>query len=301
MNNKLSLINPFKAIPVAFVLILIFGSFYTVPEGHRGIVSRFGEATKQETPGLHFKLPLVDSVREIEIRTKRMEEPLAVATSEQLAIKTSISANWTVNPDTTLELFRKYGDLKQFEQRILAPRLRNAAKMGMAKHTAEGLIQNRQAAVSDVERQLAKELEGIPVTVDSIQIENIELPAKFRESIDRKLNEKNLRDAEAFRLERQDLEAQQAVNTANADRDAAKARADGEAYAIDQKSKAEAASIKRKGEAEAAAILAKAKALKQSGGLVIELEKVQRWEGQVPTTVMGEQSMPIIDLRSNVK
>lgn len=295
---KLSKISPIKAIAAVVVLSTAAGSFYTVPEGHRGIVSRFGEAIKQETPGLHFKLPFVESVKEIEIRTKRMEEPLAAATSEQLAIKTSVSANWTVNPATTLELFRQYGDLAQFEQRILAPRLRNAAKMGIARHTAEGLIQNRQAAVADVEAQLARELEGIPVTVDSIQIENIELPAKFRESIDRKLNEKNLRDAEAFRLERQDLEAQQAVNTANADRDAAKARADGEAYAIEQKSIAEAAAIKRKGEAEAAAITAKAKALKESGGLVIELEKVQRWAGQVPTTVMGEQSMPIIDLRS---
>ncbi|WP_299017644.1 prohibitin family protein [uncultured Photobacterium sp.] len=299
MQVKLPQIHPVKTIIAVAVVATLAGSFYTVPEGHRGIVSRFGEAIKQETPGLHFKIPFVESIKEIEIRTKRMEEPLAAATSEQLAIKTSISANWTVNPATTLELFRQYGDLKQFEQRILAPRLRNAAKMGVAKHTAEGLIQNRQAAVADVETQLAKELEGIPVAVDSIQIENIVLPQKFRDSIDRKLNEKNLRDAEAFRLERQDLEAQQAVNTANADRDAAKARADGEAYAIEQKSIARAAAVKREGEAEAAAIRAKASALKVSGGLVIELEKIQRWGGEVPTTVMGEQSMPIIDLRNN--
>lgn len=298
MNIRVPQVNPIKIIIGVVAVVLISGSFYTVPEGHRGIVSRFGEAIKQETPGLHFKIPMIESVREIEIRTKRMEEPLAAATSEQLAIKTSISANWTVNPSTTLELFRQYGDLAQFEQRILAPRLRNAAKMGIANHTAEGLIQNRQAAVADIEAQLTHELEGIPVKVDSIQIENIELPVKFRESIDRKLNEKNLRDAEAFALERQDLTAQQAVNTANADRDSNKARADGEAYAIEMKSIAKAAAVEREGKAEAAAITAKAKALKQSGGNVIELEKVQRWKGEVPTTVMGSNAMPIVDLRS---
>ena len=125
-----------------------------------------------------------------------------------------------------------------------------------------------------------------PVKLDSVQLENFEPPLAYIESIETKQKEKNFADAEAHKLRRQNLQAQQAVNTAKANRDSVKAEADGKAYAIEQEAKAEAKAIKLKGEAEAKAIKAQAQAL-QGSQTFVDYVHAQRWNGQLPTTMFG--------------
>ena len=120
---------PSKTIITVLVgIILVFSSIYTVNEGHIGIVKRFSEAKEQVNPGLHFKIPLIDSVEEIEVRTRKNEEKMASSTKEQMPVTVSVSVNWTVDKAAALELFRQYGGLSQFENRILDPRFRSATK-----------------------------------------------------------------------------------------------------------------------------------------------------------------------------
>lgn len=265
----------------------IFSSFYTVDEGHVGIVKRFSEAKSQVTPGLHFKVPFIDSVEEIEVRTRKNEEKMASATAEQMPLTIGVSVNWTVNRDSALDLFKRYGGLPQFEQRILDPRFRSATKEAIPKFTAEQLIQDRASAIAKIEQNLVEEMKGFPVVVDNIQIENITLPQKYIQSIETKQTEKNLADAEKHRLERQRLEALRDVNTADA-----------KAQGIIKVAEAEAKAVKLAGEAEAAAIEAKGKALRNNP-LIVKLTEAQQWDGQLPKTILGKSGMPILDMRGN--
>ncbi|MGJ8693185.1 MAG: prohibitin family protein [Thalassotalea sp.] len=283
--NKVNV--PFKTIAVSVVIAIgLFSSVYTVNEGHIGIVKRFSEAKEQVNPGLHFKVPLIDSVEEIEVRTRKNEEKMASSTKEQMPVTLLVSVNWTVEKSAALQLFRQYGGLSQFETRILDPRFRSATKDVIPKYDAEQLIQDRASAIRAIEINLIEEMKDFPVSVDNIQIENIVLPSKYLTSIETKQTEKNLAAAEEHKLARQNLEAQRAVNTA-------KAKADGiELVAI-----AEAKSIKLKGLAEAEAITAKAKAL-MNNPLIIKLTEAQNWDGKLPATILGDKNMPILDMRS---
>jgi regulator of protease activity HflC (stomatin/prohibitin superfamily) len=278
---------PLKTIgSIAVVLIILASSVYTVNEGHIGIVKRFSEAKEQVNPGLHFKVPFIDSVEEIEVRTRKNEERMASSTKEQMPVTVSVSVNWTVDKTAALELFRQYGGLSQFESRILDPRFRSATKDVIPRFDAEKLIQDRASAIQAIEANLIEEMKEFPVTVDNIQIENIQLPAKYLTSIETKQTEKNLAAAEEHKLARQNLEAQRDVNTA-------KAKADGiRAVAI-----AEAEAIRIKGLAEAEAITAKAKAL-GNNPLIVKLTEAQNWDGKLPATMLGGQNMPILDLRA---
>lgn len=66
---------PLKTVGTVLVAIIcLFNSIYTVNEGHIGIVKRFSEAKEQVNPGLHFKVPFIDGVEEIEVRTRKNEE-----------------------------------------------------------------------------------------------------------------------------------------------------------------------------------------------------------------------------------
>ena len=289
-GNKMNIDNikiPVKTIAaIAITFIMLMGSIYTVNEGHIGIVKRFSEAKEQVNPGLHFKVPFIDSVEEIEVRTRKNEEKMASSTKEQMPVTVSVSVNWTVDKAAALELFRQYGGLSQFESRILDPRFRSATKDVIPRFDAEKLIQDRASAIQAIEANLIEEMKDFPVTVDNIQIENIQLPAKYLTSIETKQTEKNLAAAEEHKLARQQLEAQRDVNTA-------KAKADG----INLVAIAEAESIRIKGLAEAEAITAKAKALGDNP-LIVKLTEAQNWDGKLPSTMLGGQNMPILDLRA---
>ena len=278
---------PLKTIITVVVAIsLLFSSVYTVNEGHIGIVKRFSEAKEQVNPGLHFKVPFIDSVEEIEVRTRKNEERMASSTKEQMPVTVVVSVNWTVDKTAALELFRQYGGLTQFENRILDPRFRSATKDVIPRYDAEKLIQDRASAIQAIELNFIEEMKDFPVTVDNIQIENIQLPAKYLTSIETKQTEKNLADAEKHKLARQNLEAQRDVNTA-------KAKADG----IKLVAIAEAESIRIKGLAEAEAITAKAKAL-GNNPLIVKLTEAQNWDGKLPATILGSSNMPILDMRA---
>ena len=275
-----------KALPVLIAIIAIFQSFYTVSEGHVGVVKRFGEAKHQENPGLHFKIPFIETVETIEVRTRKNAEKMASSTKEQMPVTVEVSVNWTVNKDAALDLFKKYGGLNQFEQRILDPRFRSATKDTIPQFEAEQLIQDRASAIQGIERRLAEEMSDFPVIVDNIQIENITLPKKYINSIEIKQTEKNLAAAEEHKLERQRLEALRAVNTADA-----------KAKGILKVAEAEAQAILLKGKAEAEAIDAKAKAL-NNNPLVVKLTEAQAWDGKLPSTMLGNGALPIMDMRN---
>ncbi len=276
----------FAAIAGAIGVAVLYSAMYTVDEGHVGIIKRFGEATEQVNPGLHTKIPFVDTVEVLEIRTRKNVEKLSASTHEQMPVTAEVSINWTVMREQAFDLFKSYGGLSQFESRILDPKLRSAAKDALARYKAEELIQNRSQVIAQIEELLVEEMKEYPVKLDSAQLENLVLPQKYIQSIETKQTEKNLAAAEMHRLERQKLEAQREVNTAMAQRDAAKAQADGKAYAIKIEAEAEAQAIELKGLAEAKAIKEKALAIKNNATLV-DYMRAQQWNGQMPTTMMG--------------
>ena len=203
-----------------------------------------------------------------------------------MPVQAEVSVNWTVIRTEAFELYKGYGGLDQFENRILDPRLRSATKDALARFKAEQIIQNRGQVIQKIEETLLSAMAEFPVKLDSMQIENLILPQKYLQSIETKQTEKNLAAAEKHRLERQKLEAQREVNTAEAKRDAERARADGSAYAIEVEAKAEAEAIRIKGLAEAEAMTKKALAIKSNSTLV-DYVKAQQWDGKLPTTVMG--------------
>jgi regulator of protease activity HflC (stomatin/prohibitin superfamily) len=282
--------KPLKAVLMGivslFTVITLFLTFYTVEEGHVGIVKRFSEARSQVNPGLHFKVPFVDTVEEIEVRTRKNVETMSSSTQEQMPLDVAVSVNWTVNRASALDLFKRYGGLSQFEQRILDPRFRSVTKNVMPHFSAEQLIQDRASAIRMIEEQLIEEMSEFPVIVDNIQIENIELPRRYIESIETKQTELNLAAAEQHRLERQRLEALREVNTAEA-----------QAQSIVKVAEAEAQAIRLRGEAEAASIEARGAALRNNP-LIVDLTEAEKWDGALPTMMLSDGAMPIVDTRS---
>ena len=282
--------NPFKIAAIAagslFTLLVIILSYYTIPEGHVGIVKRWGKAIAQVEPGLHFKVPFMDSVEDIEVRQRKNVEELAAATQNQLPITAKVSINWTANQESAMALFIKYGGLKQFEDRILDPKLRSAAKAALSKFRADQLIRNRQAAVTAIMENMVGQLEGFPVTINSPQIENIVLPPVYAQAVLQKEQARENAEREKHRLEQQRLKALQAVNTAEAQAKAKRLAADAEAYKVLTEATAEADAIRLVTEQLA------------RSPRYIELQRVKQWNGVLPRTALSGDAQVLLSLDS---
>jgi len=270
----------------ALLLTVLWGFWFTVPEGHVGVVLRFSKAIHQERPGLHTKVPWIDSVQLIEVRERKSVEKLAAATKNQLPATATVSINWTVQETAAMTLYQRYGSLEQFEERILDPKLRQASKAAISTFNADELIRNRNAAIGKIQENIVALMETYPVTVHSPQIENVDLPQQYMDAVLEKEKAREAAAREDYNLQRQKLEAQQKVQTAEAERDAVKATADGQAYKVTVEAEAEAKAIRIRGQAEASAVLAVQEAISQNP-LLIEYERAKRWNGKMPSTMMG--------------
>lgn len=52
------------------ILSVVLGSWYTIDEGERGVVLRYGAVSGVAQPGLGFKISLIDSIIRISVQSR---------------------------------------------------------------------------------------------------------------------------------------------------------------------------------------------------------------------------------------
>lgn len=263
----------------------VYDGFFITQEGYSTVVKTMGKAEKEVGPGFHFKIPFTDSIEHTDMRVRKAGGEMKVATSEQMPVLAIITANWYVKPLHAKALYSTYGKLEDFEKIVLNSKIFEAAKQGSGSFTAEQLITKRMEVSDAILKALRQKVSTLPIVIDSIQIDDFNLPDDYEKAIANKQTQKTNADAEQFVLEKQNLTARQKENTAQAD-----------ANSILMINKAQAESIQLKGLAEAKAIEAKGSAL-SGNPLIIELTKAQNWNGSYATTIIGSDVKPILDVR----
>ena len=261
-------------IAILVVLAVIWMGIYRIDAGHVGIVKRFGNVIAVVDPGLHVKIPYADTVEEMEVRERAYEIQLQAASQDPLEIPISVTINWLVKRNEVQDLYIQFGSLEQFEKRIIRPRLNDAVKGVTSRYTVNDLLRKR----SEYRDLSQKEFVGrMPdnIQVTGFSIVNVGFPPEYTKAIRAKQVAREQAETEKFVLERQRLTSAQITQSAEAQRDADKARADGKAYEIEVQGRAQAEAIRIMGEALA------------RHPQVIEYKKVEQWGGTFPTTFMG--------------
>ena len=124
---------------VMIVASLIFGSFTTIPAGHRGVVIRFSAVTGSILDeGLRTKLPFIDSVVKMSVQTQKYEADATSASQDLQDVNTTIALNWHLDPGMADEVYRTLG--LEFIERLAAPAIQETVKQVTARYIAEDLI-----------------------------------------------------------------------------------------------------------------------------------------------------------------
>lgn len=260
--------------------LLVYGSFFTVNQGVRGVVLRFGEVQYVAEPGFHLKAPIIDSVVRMSVRTQKEKITLQVYSKDIQAAEARISLNFSLNPAFVSSIYEKYGE--SYLERIIVPQLMAQPKDVFGKYNAVDIVQNREELTAKMFASLSKVFDGSGIAVQSVQIENLD----FSDAYERSVEERMRAEVEVQKVLQN--EKRMAVE-ANMKRIKAKGEADAQIVAAE----ADAKAIKLRGEAEAQAIEAKSAAMAKNPAYV-HLLQAERWNGSLPTTMLPNNALPII-------
>jgi regulator of protease activity HflC (stomatin/prohibitin superfamily) len=267
-------------------LSIVMGSWYTINERERGILLRAGKLVSIESPGLGFKIPLLDSLVIISMETQLLSmKNLHTYSRDQQPAVINISINYRAVEGQLKELYQQFGSLKGYEDRILVPQVLDELKVVFGRFNAVTAIQERGRLNQEVRTAIVEGAKG-PVIISNVQIENIDFSQAYEQSIEQRM----LAEVEVQKI-RQNAEREKV----SAEIVSIKAKA--EADRIEALAKAEAAQIRLRGNAEAEAIKARGAALADSPRL-IELVQAERWNGVLPTTVLPSTTVPIVSMGS---
>ncbi len=271
------------------VLMVLFGTWYTVDQGERAVLLRNGAYTDTVGPGLHFKLPFVDEARMVSVQTQTREyDKVNSYSADQQPADIKISVTFHADPNRVDALYAKFGYpvIPALSSRLIDPRVNQELKVVFGRYTAVSAIQERAKLNADVYTAIKDSLAGNPeVVLESVQIENIDFSQQYVQSIEARMQAEI--EVQRIQQQYQQQEVQARITVVNAQA-AADARVAG--------AKAEAQSIQLKGDAEATAIRARGDALKQNPELVA-LTAVERWNGVLPTTMVPGSATPFIGVK----
>jgi regulator of protease activity HflC (stomatin/prohibitin superfamily) len=270
-----------------FVMTIVFGSWYQIDERERGVILRNGAVTGEASPGLAFKLPIVDSVVRVPLDTKTatFKDLQAYSRDQQLA-SIGLSVIFRIPSSQVKDLYSRFGDIQRLSDRVITPKVMERTKTVFGGYTAMSAIQDRGRLNADMANAISEGIKslGAPVIVESVQIENID----FSDAYERSIEQRMLAEVEVQKLkqnaEREKVQGEIVVTQARAQADA-----------VRQSAEAQAAAIKLRGEAEAQAIRARGAALGDNPSLVL-LTQAERWDGKLPATMVPGAATPMLSI-----
>lgn len=265
------------------LFMLALGSVYTVDEGERGVVVRYGSVVAVNDSGLHFKWPLIESVRKISTQEHLVRYPTMEAYSnDQQPATMGVSVRYTVDTSRVDDVYRHFGDRKGLIDRQVTPKVLEEVKAIFGQFNAATAIRERSRLNADIATAVQKSITG-PVIILGVQVEDVAFSGAYEDSVERRMLAEVGVERERQNLEKEKVEA-----------DIVRTRAAAEADRIRESAQAEAEAIRMRGNAEAAAIRDRAEALGQNP-LLIELVKAETWDGGLPTTMLPNTAVPFIE------
>ncbi len=285
-------------VAVVIIGIIAAGSWYTVDQTERAVLLRYGAVVGTAQPGLGFKVPLMDTVEKVSVKTTTFTwDKMNSYSYDQQPADLKISVTLRASPEKVADLYAKFGSVQTAVNQVVSPVVNQQVKVVFGRYTAVKAIQERGQLNSAIRDAITATLKDDPmIIIESVQLENIEFSQTYLHSIEQRM----LAEVEVQKLqqnaEREKVQAQITVTQANAKANAVRAEAQANAEATRLNGEARASNIKVTGEAEAAAIEARGKALGNNPNLVT-LVQAERWNGVLPTTMVPGSAVPFVSVK----
>lgn len=226
---------------LVLALILAAGSMFTVAEDEYACTVRFSKIidTTSEA-GLHFKLPFVDSVKYFTDATQLYDiPPSEVLTSDKQNMTVDCYVLWSVSDP--LKFYQSLGNTSVAEERLNALTY-NALKTVMGTLSQSNIINmDDGAARNDIYEGITTSVDTLAanygIKVEDVKIKRFDLPEANESAVYARMISERQQIAEKYTADgnyeasliRNDVDKQVNIIVSNAEAEAAKLQAEGEA------------------------------------------------------------------------
>ena len=237
-------------IVVVGLLLLVGSNFYqTVPPGHVGVATLFGNVQPVGYPqGLHIPVNPFYQWTLFDARQQTHSETANVPSQDQLQTKLDVSVQYRLIGSMAPSILQDTGDAADAVRVHLIPKLRSLLReQGKSIKRAEDFFkeETQEALQTGLTDGLREYLAPKGIEVSAVLIRDISLPPFIVQAIEKKKEREQAVEQERAELERVRTELQQGVAAAAARREAAdqeaeriRILADAQAYEIEQINKA---------------------------------------------------------------
>lgn len=223
------------------LLILVSLSVFTVDQRQNALVFQLGEIVSVKTsPGLYFKVPLIQSVRfyDTRIQTVDAKEPERFITSEKKPVLVDSFVKWRI-VDVKQFYVSVAGDEKRADIR-LSQTINDGLRAEFGKRTVHDVVSGERERIMEILREKANEdAKKIGVQVLDVRLKRVDLTPEVSESVYKRMEAERKRVANELRSTgageaekiRADADRQKEVILAEAYRDAQQTKGEGDAKA----------------------------------------------------------------------
>ncbi len=201
-----------------FGLSFLMGSFFVIDAGERGVVLRFGAVNRVVGEGLHYKVPMMESIVRMSVRVQKSTAKTEAASRDLQIVHTTMVLNYNVVADRVGEVYQTIG--LNYVEKIIDPAVEESFKAASARYTAEELISKREALKTEVRKFLKDRLAPSGINVVELSITDFEFSQEFNRAIESKQTAEQLALKAKRDLERIKVEAQQKIAAAQAEAEA---------------------------------------------------------------------------------
>jgi len=221
--------------------IVLWNSFYIVSQTERAVMLRFGRIVEPDVkPGLHMKIPYVNSVRKFDARLMTLDSTTSrFLTLEKKALMVDSYAKWRV--DDAERFYTATSGMKQIADERLARRLEAALRDQFGKRTLHESVSGQRDELMGVVTQSLNRAaqQELGIEVVDVRVKGIDLPREVNRSVFERMSSEREREAREHRAKgkelaegiRADADRQRRVLLAEAFREAEELRGDGDAQA----------------------------------------------------------------------
>ncbi len=249
------------AVIIIVGILFVFKPFVIIESGQVGIKATTGKYDNEPlNPGIHFYIPVLQKVIVVDTKVRllnyrsveemsgfdagiRVNPAINILDARGLPVSIELTVQYKLTADGAPSTIATWG--LSWEDKIVNPVVRNVVRNVVGGFNAEVLPTKRNEIATLIESEVKKQVETLAktaVTIESVQLREIVLPAKIKEQIERV----QIANQEAERVRYEVQRAKQ-----EAEKRAAQARGEAEAKRIEAQGKADAVTIEAKAQAAA--------------------------------------------------
>ncbi|MBA3455757.1 MAG: SPFH domain-containing protein [Deltaproteobacteria bacterium] len=176
--------SPFIAIALAVVglvvLVLLASSIFTVQQRTVAIVQRLGKFRREAGPGLHVKIPLIDTVAgRINLRVQQLDVRIDTKTEDNVFVNMVVAVQYFVLPEKVYDAFYRLEDAN----RQITSYVFDVVRAQVPNIKLDDVFAKKDDIAEAVKVELSHVMEGFGYGILKALVTDIEPDARVKESM----------------------------------------------------------------------------------------------------------------------